>query len=299
MIARRIARSPTKQAGPQVRTGSADPVFEHGSASPPLKGTRANADLDGNEGRSPLSVAAPQGDTPDTKHLVAVPYLRVSTDDKGQDPQRQLIVIEPWAQREGVALLDAEIDEGTSASKTNPFERPRFVVACERAMAAGADAIVVECSDRFSRQGSKLDAWAEIEVERRYRLRVLRADKTLVAHDTMVGNVGDAIHAEGARSWVQEHSKKVRSGMAKAKRDGAHVGRPPKILTPAEVAMVEKLRSEGKGWRLCALAVSRGRGAFELADPAARLSRAVSHTHVRRVLEARQAVTKLGVEQKA
>jgi hypothetical protein len=64
---------------------------------------------------------------------LAVPYLRVSTDDKGQDPKRQLEVIRPWAEREGVTLLDAVLDEGTSATKTNPFERKKFLGACERA----------------------------------------------------------------------------------------------------------------------------------------------------------------------
>lgn len=222
----------------------------------------------------------------------AVPYLRVSTDDKGQDPARQLDVIRPWAEREGVTLLDEVIDEGTSASKLDPFERPRFVEACERAKTTGADAIVVECSDRFSRQGAKIDAWAEVELERRYGLRLLRADKPLAQHGAMVGNVSDAIHAEGAAAWVRAHSSKVRSGMAKAKREGKDVGRPPKPLTADELALVERLRAQGKGWRTIALAVSKGRGAFDVADPAKRRERSVSHTHVRRAVEGRRSGTK-------
>ena len=223
---------------------------------------------------------------------IAVPYCRTSTDDRGQVPERQMEIIRPWAEREGVTLLDPEIDEGTSASKTNPFDRKKFLAACERAKAAGADAIVVECSDRFSREGSKVDAWAEVELERRFGLRLLRADKPLAQHDTMVGNVGDAIHAEGARGWVREHAKKVRSGMANAKKKGAHVGRPRKDLSSAELALVDSLRARGKGWRAIAHAVSRERGAFDVADPAARRARTVSHMHVRRTVEARQAVTK-------
>jgi DNA invertase Pin-like site-specific DNA recombinase len=213
----------------------------------------------------------------------AVAYLRVSTDDKGQDPARQLEVIRPWAEREGVTLLDAVIDEGTSASRTDPFERPRFVEACERARVAGA-AIVVECSDRFSRQGAKLDAWAEVELERRYGVRLLRADKSLDAHGSMVGNVSDAIHAEGAAAWVKGHATKVRSGMARAKSAGRQVGRPTKPLTPAEVVLARELRARGLGWRRVALEVSNRRGAADVADPAARRKRSVSHTHVRRVV---------------
>jgi DNA invertase Pin-like site-specific DNA recombinase len=55
--------------------------------------------------------------------ISALPYLRVSTDDRGQDAERQLEVIRPWAAREGVTLLDAVPDEGTSASKTDPRRR--------------------------------------------------------------------------------------------------------------------------------------------------------------------------------
>lgn len=222
----------------------------------------------------------------------AVAYVRVSTDDKGQDPARQLDVIRPWCEHEGVVVVDVVVDQGSSASKTSPFERPRFVDACERAKAAGASAIVVECADRFSRQGAKLDAWAEVELERRYGLRLLRADKSLADHGGMAAAVTDTIHAEGAAAWVRGHASKVRTGMARARREGRHLGRPLKLLTSEELALVDELRAAGRGWRSIALALSRARGAFELADPAARRSRTVSHMHVRRVVERRHAVTK-------
>lgn len=215
----------------------------------------------------------------------AVPYLRVSTDDKGQRPERQLEVVGPWAEREGVTLLDAVTDEGASATKTNPFERPRFVEACERAVAAGAAAVVVETADRFTRQGSKEDGWAEVELQRRYRLRLFRADKPLDQHGTLVGDTVDALKAEVAREWAREHSKKVRSGMSKAKKDGKRVGRPAKALTEAERAQAAALRAEGKGWRAVALAVSRARGAFEVADPKRRRELTVSHMHIKRALD--------------
>lgn len=200
---------------------------------------------------------------------------------------------------ERVQMLDPEIDEGTSASKLNPFERPKFVAACERAKAAGANAVVVECSDRFSRQGSKLDAWAEVELERRCGLRLLRADKPLDQHGSMVGNVTDSMHAEGAKAWTMAHASKIRSGMARKKAEGARFGRPSKPLTATELALVGKLRAEGKGWRRCALAVSEGRGAFRVADPEKRRKLTVSHSHVRRSIEGSQAVTKVVAEQKA
>jgi DNA invertase Pin-like site-specific DNA recombinase len=230
--------------------------------------------------------------------ILAIPYLRVSTDDKGQDPGRQMEVIRPWADREGVTLLEAVIDEGTSASKTDPFERPKFLAACERARTAGASALVVECSDRFSRQGSKLDSWAEVELERRYGLALLRADKSLEQHGSMVGAVTDSIAAEGARAWVKAHASKVRSGMARKKAEGARYGRPAKPLTAAELAKATELRGKGLGWRRIALVLSEDRGAFRITDPKRSKSLRVSYSHVRRQLEAKT-VSKVEAFQKS
>lgn len=216
--------------------------------------------------------------------MIALPYYRTSTDDRGQNPRRQAEVVEPWAAREGVTLLEPVIDEGASASKTSPLDREKFIEACERAKVQGADAIVVECSDRFSRQGSKLDAWAEVEVERRFNLKIYRADKTLDAHGSMVGNVSDSIHAEGAYAWVKAHASKVRSGMARKKAEGARFGRPGKPLSPAEMAIVRKARAEGDGWGTCAIKVNEARKTHRIVDPKVRRKASVSGSHVRRII---------------
>lgn len=217
----------------------------------------------------------------------AVPYLRTSTDDRGQVPTRQLEVIEPWALREGVVLLDPVIDEGSSASKLDPFERPKFIETCERAVAEGAAAIVVECTDRFSRQGSKIDGWAEVELERRYNLQLYRADKPVQEHGSLSGDMTDNLRALLGREWVKGHTLKVKSGMAKASKGGKRVGRPRKTLTAAEVELVKAMRADGEGWRAIAHAVSTARGAFRVADPARRRALTVSHSHVRRAMEQR------------
>jgi len=175
-----------------------------------------------------------------SRMTTAVPYLRCSTADRGQDPERQMMVIGPWAEREGVALLEPEIDEGTSATKTDPFERERFIEACDRAKAAGAFAIVVECSDRFSRQGAKLDAWAEVELERRYGLRLFRADKPLDQHDTMAGNVSDSMNAEGARSVAVWRRRRPR-----ARDSGAPRSRSPRRSWPSSPSSEPRARAGG------------------------------------------------------
>ena len=217
--------------------------------------------------------------------LKALADPRVSTDDRGQDPLRQRETIDPWAAREGVTLVEPpEIDEGTSASKTNPLERKKFIAACERARREGCVAIVVEVGDRFGRRGSMESAWAEFEMGRRYGLKLWRADKPLAQHGTMLGRVTDTIHDEGAHDWVQKHAEKVRTGMARKKAEGARFGRPPKLLTPAEIDLVLKLRAKKVGWGRCARAVCDERKAHRIVDPDRRRKVEVSGSHVRRVI---------------
>lgn len=223
----------------------------------------------------------------------AVPYLRVSTEDKGQNPQRQLDVIRPWAEREGLVLLPAVVDEGTSASKTNPFERPKFLEACDLAQRTNAEAIVVELGDRFSRQGTKLSDWAEVELGIRYGLKLYRADSRVEDLGTLQGDLVQSIKAELAREFIRQHSARVRSGMARAKADGKRVGgAPPKPLTEDEMTMAITLRlSKGRGrnpvgWPTIAKEISRTRGALELTNISARRRLSVTANHVQRVVEA-------------
>jgi DNA invertase Pin-like site-specific DNA recombinase len=124
-------------------------------------------------------------------------------------------------------------------------------------------------------------------LQRRYGLKLYRADKSLAEHGSLAGDVGDALKAEVAREWIREHTKKVKSGMSRAMKDGKAVGRPPKLLSKAEVDLVMTMRAEGEGWRSIAHAVSTARGAFKVADPARRRALTVSHSHVRRVMERR------------
>jgi len=214
----------------------------------------------------------------------AVPYLRVSTDDRGQRPERQMTVIEPWAAREGVELLPAVVDEGTSAFKTDPFERPAFLKACEAAAAAGAGAVVVEVPDRFARQDSDEYGWAKVELRRRYGLELLAATQTVEFQRTGFGRLMGHMEAEKAHGWVTEHARKVRSGMASKRATGAHMGRPPKPLSASEAALARALQAQGWGFRRIAHELSRRRGAFDVADRRLQAQRRIGATTVRDAL---------------
>lgn len=212
----------------------------------------------------------------------AVPYVRVSTDDKGQDPARQLDVIRPWAAREGFGLLKPEEDIGTSGSKVPPLQRPKFLKACERAKAAGAEAILVEMPDRFSRQDPELAIWEKVEVRRIFGLEIYFACFPREFQVTPMGRSMITLQHAAAHMWVVDHTAKVVSGMARGKARGVKYGRKPKELTEAEIDRVLALR-ESSGWEKIAMTINKERGLLELTDKKRARERGISSGSLRRM----------------
>lgn len=140
-------------------------------------------------------------------------YRRVSTDDKGQDPRRQFIATDAWAERERVRVLLDVGDEGTSATFTNPFERPAFVRLCEEASAAGCRGILAESPDRVCGGGADELGWTRFELRRRYRLELFFADVPLALHGTVGGNVVSTTSADVRRDRVALDRKRMKEGI--------------------------------------------------------------------------------------
>lgn len=228
----------------------------------------------------------------------AVPYLRVSTDDKGQDPLRQMAVIESWAKREGIRLiLPPVIDEGTSADKTNPFERPAFLKAIAIARDYGA-AIVTETGDRFTRRGTKLYFVYAYILENDHGVRMWEADQTIQQQESALGEILRAIKAMAAKEWIENHKARVKSGMAKRRASGAPMGRPPKPFMPGEAEYILQLRAEGKGWKTMTHALNKRRGVFELKDDRAVAKRKISSEWVRAAYKRLTLVSEISPPQK-
>jgi DNA invertase Pin-like site-specific DNA recombinase len=220
---------------------------------------------------------------------LAVPYLRVSTDDKGQDPGRQMLSIEPWASREGLALLKPAVDNGTSASKVPALKRPVFLEACERAKAAGAEAIIMEVPDRFSRQSPDVAVWEQVEVERRYGLKLYFTCMTLEMQASPMGKVFIFMQQTTGYIWVEDHRKKVLSGNVRARARGQRLGRKPKEIAVEEVALIDGWRSEGLGWETVANRLTFHRVGQGLTDKKVQRERTISASALKRWDKVRRA----------
>lgn len=218
-----------------------------------------------------------------------VPYIRVSTDDKGQDPERQLVTIAPWAEREGYTLLEPAVDNGTSASKVPALKRPIFLEACERAKAARAS-IIMEGPDRFSRQDPDVAVWEKVEVERRYEgVQLVFACMSWEMQRSPLGKVFLFFHQATGHIWVEEHRKKVLSGNVRARARGQRLGRAPKEVTFTEEQQILTWRKK-HGWEKIAQLLSAERGAHLLTDAMERRRRSISASALKRWWAARESV---------
>jgi DNA invertase Pin-like site-specific DNA recombinase len=214
-----------------------------------------------------------------------VAYLRTSTEDKGQDPLRQLDLIREWAARNDVDLVAHRTDEGTSAAKTNPFERPIFTETIQVAKETRAEGIVVETVDRFTRQGHKRFGWACVELEDQHNLSLLLADAPLDVQQRMGGSIVAALQAEMGKAWIERHTRAVKSGMKRAAEAGVQMGRPKKGFSPEEQEFIVKERAAKRSWGAIATAINEQRGVFRLVDGRQRRKRGTSGGSVQREWE--------------
>lgn len=200
----------------------------------------------------------------------AVLYLRVSTDDKNQNPERQRSDLTSWCQKHQVQIAGSVVEE-ISATKTNPFERPAFCQAVELAKQHRA-AILVLTHNRFTRQGSDEAAWARVELKRQnppVRVWVASKGGPDAQELEVVGAIQDAVEDEFSRKWAKDHGTAVASGMKQAKKEGRHIGRPGKTITAQELEAAKAKLGPRAGVRKIRTEINRARGLLDRADPEA------------------------------
>ena len=155
--------------------------------------------------------------------LVAVAYLRVSTDEQKLGPEAQRAQIEAWAAREGVAVVAWHVDAGVSGG-TDIADRPALVAALGELRAAGAGVLVIAKRDRLAR-----DVAIAATIERAVKAsgaKVLSADGTAngdSAADSFMRTLLDAA-AQYERSLIRARTK---AALQAKRAKGERAGRAP------------------------------------------------------------------------
>lgn len=146
-------------------------------------------------------------------------YARVSTVDRGQDPEMQLHQLREFATRRGFAIAEEFVDR---ASGTRA-DRERFRRLMEAARRRQFDVVLLWRYDRFARSMLELvNALAEFESLGIDFISYNEGADTTTPQGKLLFGVMASL-AEFERSLIAE---RVKAGMQRAKAQGKHTGRP-------------------------------------------------------------------------
>jgi len=179
-------------------------------------------------------------------------YARVSTKDRGQDPELQLTELREFAAKRGWRVVGEFVDVGVSGSKDS---RPQLDAMMRLAKGRKLDVIACWKLDRFGRSLRHLvDALAELQavgcafVSLRDNL-----DLTTPAGRMMFHVIGAM--AEFERELIRE---RVRAGLAHARSKGRVGGRPKvKREHDRDAKTIRRMRTEGESYAEIADALNR------------------------------------------
>lgn len=170
-------------------------------------------------------------------------WLRVSTDNKGQDPSLQRADMEGLCQRQGWEIVQVyEVEE--SAFGKRP--RQQFQRLMEEARQRRFDVLVVWSMDRFSREGE----WSVSRMMaalQDWHVHFYSYSEPFLDTSGPFGGVLIPLFAWLARQESIRKGAATRLGMAKARSRGINLGRPC-LMPQVAVAQMAELRQEGKTW---------------------------------------------------
>jgi DNA invertase Pin-like site-specific DNA recombinase len=151
-------------------------------------------------------------------------YARVSTEDKGQDPENQLRQLRAWAASAGHEIVHEYVDKESGKKGVNG--RKQFAALFEDAHKRQFDCVLFWALDRFTREGM---------VPTIMHLQRLNAcgvgfhsytEPHLATDNELVRNILLSVLSSLAKVEAQKIGERTRAGMAKAKARGKHIGRP-------------------------------------------------------------------------
>ena len=163
-------------------------------------------------------------------------YARVSTSDKGQDPETQLLALREYAARRGFVSAGEYVDYASGMRDNRPQYQALLTAARQRQV----DVVLVWRYDRFARSTQAL-------VQALHEFHRLGVD--FISHQenidttTPQGELIFTVMASLAQFERALISERVKAGMARAKAQGKRISRAP--LAEELQAQIVALAAEG------------------------------------------------------
>ncbi len=148
-------------------------------------------------------------------------YARVSTSDKDQNPENQLLPLREFCKREGWSIVGEFVDK---APATDLRARTAWRDLLKHASKRHVDLLLVWRIDRAFR--SVFDAATTLERLRAWGIGLRSYSEPWLDTTSPFGEVLYYITAAYAQLERGILSERVKAGMARAKREGKRLGRP-------------------------------------------------------------------------
>ena len=179
-------------------------------------------------------------------------YARVSTKDKGQETENQLVQLREFAAKQGWTITREYIDRETGGTSDRAEFQAMFADASRRKF----DLLLFWSLDRLSREGA-LETLQHLNRLTSYGVGYKSfteqyLDSCGIFKDAVIGIL--AVIAKQERVRLSERTK---AGLAVARSKGRQIGRPRLKVQPAEIA---RLKAKGLSLRAIGreLGVSEG-----------------------------------------
>jgi DNA invertase Pin-like site-specific DNA recombinase len=151
-------------------------------------------------------------------------YARVSTDNKGQDPENQLRQLREWCANAGHELVAEYIDKESGRKGTN--ERKQFALLFEDAYKRKFDTVLFWALDRLTREGM-IPTVNYLQRLAGYGVGFHSyTEPHLATDDEMVRSITLAVLATLAKQEAKRISERTKAGLARARAQGKRLGRP-------------------------------------------------------------------------
>ena len=151
-------------------------------------------------------------------------YARVSTDDRGQDPENQLRQLRKWCERMGYPVLNEYVEHENDGKGTEYRKQlaAMFVGAARREF----DLLLVWSLDRFSRQGMAATvAYLQRLAAHGVAFRSF-TEEHLSTENELVRNILLATLSSLAKLEREKISQRTKAGLERARANGKVLGRP-------------------------------------------------------------------------
>lgn len=151
-------------------------------------------------------------------------YARVSTADKGQDPENQLRELRAWCSNSGHTISREYVEH--ESGRKGADRRKQLAALFDDAAKRKFDCVVFWALDRFSREGMA-QTIAHLQRLTSYGVTFHSYTEPHLATDNeLVRNILLALLSSLAKVEAQKISDRTKAGMVRAKAKGIRVGRP-------------------------------------------------------------------------